>query len=124
LCGLPGDFTPPSRFVRAVAFTATARPLKTAEDAVFEAFRILDNFNIPVGITGAKDKIAQDIRSATQITTACDLKNRTFYFHSMDNRQIRKLDLAKIDFGKIKRTVLKDGAGRQQQVLELGIKPQ
>jgi hypothetical protein len=42
----------------------------------------------------------------------------------MDNRQIRKLDLAKIDFGKIKRTVLKDGAGRQQQVLELGIKPQ
>ena len=124
LRGLPGDFTPPSRFVRAVAFTATARPLKTAEDAVFEAFRILDNFNIPVGITGAKDKIAQDIRSATQITTACDLKNRTFFFHTMDNRQIRKLDLAKIDFGKIKRTVLKDGAGRQQQVLELGIKPQ
>jgi len=92
LTGLPGDFTPPSRFVRAVAMTASARPLATAEDAVFEAFRILDNFNIPIGITAAQDKIASDIASATQITTASDLKNRILYFHTMDNRQIQKLD--------------------------------
>jgi choloylglycine hydrolase len=31
LRGLPGDFTPPSRFVRAVALTASARPLQTGE---------------------------------------------------------------------------------------------
>lgn len=121
LRGLPGDFTPPSRFVRAVAFTATARPLETAEDAVFESFRILDNFNIPVGVTAPRDKIAPDIRSGTQVTTACDLKNRAFYFHSMDNRQVRKIDLTKIDFDKIKRTVLEDGAQRKQQVFELKI---
>jgi choloylglycine hydrolase len=54
--GLPGDFTPPSRFIRAAAFTASARPLKTSHEAVFEAFRILDSFNIPAGTTAPQEK--------------------------------------------------------------------
>lgn len=119
LLGLPGDFTPPSRFVRAVALTASVRPLETAEDAVFEAFRILDNFNIPVGATGSADRIATDIASATQITTACDLKNRVLYFHTMDNRQIQKLDLRKIDFAAVQHQVIRQGAIREQQVHEI-----
>lgn len=122
LAGLPGDFTPPSRFVRAVAMTASARPLATAEDAVFEAFRILDNFNIPIGITAARDRIASDIASATQITTASDLKNRILYFHTMDNRQIQKLDLRKIDFGTVKHQLLTQGAVRKQVVREIDLK--
>jgi len=119
LIGLPGDFTPPSRFVRAAAFTASARPLATADEAVFEAFRILDNFNIPVGMSAAPKTRAKDITSATQITTVSDLKNRVVYFHTMDNRQVRKIDLTKIDFNKIKQQVLEAGASRQQVVAEL-----
>ena len=49
MIGLPGDFTPPSRFVRAVAFTQTARPTKTGGESMYELFRILDNFNVPLG---------------------------------------------------------------------------
>ncbi len=119
LVGLPGDFTPPSRFVRALALTASARSLETAVDAVFEAFRILDNFNIPVGTTASHDAVAQDIASATQITTASDLKNRVLYFHTMDNRQIQKLDLKKIDFGTVKQQMLTQGAVREQVVREI-----
>jgi choloylglycine hydrolase len=119
LLGLPGDFTPPSRFVRAVALTASTRPLATAEEAVFEAFRLLDNFNIPVGVTAGREQIATDIRSATQITTASDLKNRILYFHTMDNRQIQKLDLKKIDFSKVEKHWVKQGAVRHQEVREL-----
>lgn len=122
LRGLPGDFTPPSRFVRAVAFTASVRPLPTAEAAVFEAFRLLDNFNISVGITGPADGIAQDITSATQVTTACDLTHRLFYFHAMDNRQTQKLDLRKIDFNTVKKQIIDGGAGRQQVVNEIQVK--
>lgn len=122
LLGLPGDFTPPSRFVRAAALTASTRPLATADDAVFEAFRILDNFNIPVGATAEPTKVAKDITSATQITTVSDLKNRVLYFHTMDNRQVRKIDLSKIDFSKIKQQVLEDGADRQQAVKELTVR--
>jgi choloylglycine hydrolase len=32
MIGLPGDNTPPSRFVRAVAATQTARPTSTASE--------------------------------------------------------------------------------------------
>ena len=122
LMGLPGDFTPPSRFVRALALTASTRSLITAEDAVFEAFRILDNFNIPVGTTASQDEIVHDIASATQITTASDLKNRTLYFHTMDNRQIQKLDLKKIDFGTVRQQLLTQGAVREQVVREIDLK--
>lgn len=121
LRGLPGDFTPPSRFVRAVALTASARPVPDGREAVFEAFRILDSFNIPVGTTGAPERIARDIESATQITTASDLRDRVFYFHTMSDRQVRSIDLKKIDFARIKFTVLKSGATRTQSVRELTI---
>ena len=119
LIGLPGDFTPPSRFVRAAAFTASVRPLPTAEDAVFEAFRLLDNFNIPVGATAAPNQIAQDIESATQITTASDLKNRVLYFHTMSDRQIRRLDLKAIDFSAKDLRIIYEGAGRKQSIRDI-----
>lgn len=119
LVGLPGDFSPPSRFVRAAALTASVRPLAKSEDAVFEAFRILDSFNIPVGATTPATKAPKDITSATQITTVSDLKNRVVYFHTMDNRQVRKVDLSKIDFSKIQQQVIEQAGSRTQSVQEL-----
>ena len=119
LVGLPGDFSPPSRFGRASLFTATARPLPTTVDAVFEAFRILDNFNIPVGVTAKPDKISHEIESATQITTAADLKSRRYYFHTMDNREVRMIDLSKIDFSTVKEQMIDLDEGQRSNVREL-----
>jgi choloylglycine hydrolase len=120
--GLPGDFTPPSRFVRAAAFTATARPLKNAEDAVFESFRILDNFNVPIGAQLPKSRIPEGVASATQVTTSSDLKNKVFYYHTMWNRQIRKIDLKKIDFAKVKEQIIDDDKSRKNTLKELNVK--
>ncbi len=53
LLGLPGDFTPPSRFVRAVAFSQAAEQAETAEGAVNTAFHILNNFDIVPGYARA-----------------------------------------------------------------------
>jgi choloylglycine hydrolase len=50
MLGLPGDVTPVSRFVRAVAFTQTLIPLKDAKAGVNEAARILNNFDISRGL--------------------------------------------------------------------------
>ena len=121
LIGLPGDYSPPSRFVRAAALTALARPLATSTEAVFEAFRILDNFNITVGATAPPGHQAQDIVSATQVTTACDLGARTLYFHSMHNRQVRAVRLSAIDFSTVTDRVLEAGAQRIQSVVELQV---
>lgn len=119
MMGLPGDFTPPSRFVRAAALTASARPLADAGDAVFEAFRILDSFNIPLGATLPADALPGDITGATQITSVADLGGRKYYYHTMFNRAVRMIDLAKIDFGAIEAQILDDETGRGQTIREL-----
>lgn len=121
MLGLPGDFTPPSRFVRAAALTASVRPLATATDAVFESFRIMDSFNIPLGAVVEPEHIPKDIESATQITSASDLENRRYYFHTMNNRQIRMIDLTKIDFSQVKEQIIDDDSGREHVVRELTI---
>lgn len=44
--GLPGDFTSPSRFVRASLFSQWAKPGKTAQETVNLGFHILNTFDI------------------------------------------------------------------------------
>ena len=99
--GLPGDVTPPSRFVRAAFYQTTAPVPATAEDAVRQSFQILNNFDIPVGVEFADGKIPADIPSATQWTTATDLTNRVIYYRTMYNSAIRRIDLSQIDFARV-----------------------
>ncbi len=56
MLGMPGDFTPPSRFVRAVAFTQSVFQPSTGDAAVLEAFHILNNFDIPKGTAREEEK--------------------------------------------------------------------
>ncbi len=102
MIGLPGDFTPPSRFIRAVAFTQTARKTPNATETVYELFRILDNFNVPLGAaeSGGESKL-EGMRSSTLWTSGYDLKNKTLYWHTAHNRQVQKVDLSRIDFEKL-----------------------
>ncbi|MFN9739211.1 MAG: choloylglycine hydrolase, partial [Pseudomonadota bacterium] len=57
----------------------------------------------------------------TQITTASDLKNRVLYFHTMSDRQIRRLDLGRIDFDTPGVRVVDDGASRTQSVRDVSV---
>ena len=118
MIGLPGDFTPPSRFVRAVAFTQTARPTPNGKEAMYEAFRILDSFNVPLGSaegsTGKNDR-TKGMRSATLMTDAIDLKHRVIYYHSQHNRRVRMIDLKRIDFGKLHKVLTLPLDEKQEQ---------
>ena len=99
--GLPGDFTPPSRFVRAAFFKSTAPMLPTARQTMLQCFHILNNFDIPIGMNFPKNEIP-DLPSATQWTSVIDLTNRVVYYKTFDNNNIRMIDLKDIDFGKVK----------------------
>lgn len=101
LHGIPGDMTPPSRFVRAAFFQTTAPKLDTAEETVNQAFHILNNFDIPIGIQVAEGQIVPDQPSATQWTVASDLSNKRIYYRTMYNSNIRCIDLKTIDFRHI-----------------------
>lgn len=63
--GIPGDVTPPSRFIRIAFYKATAPQLETSEETIFQCFHILNNFDIPIGVEHALGK-APNIPSATQ----------------------------------------------------------
>lgn len=103
MIGLPGDFTPPSRFVRAVAFSKTARATATGAETCYELFRILDNFNLPLRqAEGEGSNNLKGMRGSTIWTTAYDTKNLTMQYHTQHNRRVRQLDLTKIDFTKSK----------------------
>lgn len=101
MLGLPGDFTPPSRFIRAVAWSQTTRPLKDSGEAVYELFRILDNFNLPLGSAEGSGLAKGDLkgmRSSTIWTSVWDLSEKVLYFHTQHNRRVRKVNLNRINF--------------------------
>jgi choloylglycine hydrolase len=94
LLGIPGDWTPPSRFVRATTMIHFARPADNALQGVNLAQHILNAVDIPKGVvlddTGSSDY--------TQWVLIKDLKNKAVYFRSYDNLLLRSLDLKKLDF--------------------------
>ena len=99
--GLPGDDTPPSRFVRAAFFRATAPQRATAFATVQECFHLLNNFDVPIGLEHPAGQ-CPDIPSATQWTSAIDLTHRVVYYKTAYNNTIRCIDLAQIDFRKVR----------------------
>ncbi|MCT4645964.1 MAG: choloylglycine hydrolase family protein [Carboxylicivirga sp.] len=105
MIGLPGDNTPPSRLIRAVAWSQTRRPTDDAKETVYELFRILDNFNLPLGPDGVEGSGHGEntdlMRSSTIWTTAWNQTDLTLNFHTQHNRRVRFLDMKTIDFGKM-----------------------
>jgi len=109
--GLPGDFTSPSRFVRATFLlnaTLANNTIRTPEEAVLRAFRVLNQFDIPEGsVVEISTPTATSIEKstptekitmeATSWTSMADLRNLRYYYHTMYSRTIRMISLEDID---------------------------
>ncbi len=96
MLGLPGDFTPPARFVRAAFFSHIAQPTETVDEARKMLFHILDLFNIPVGVV-CETSQGKQFYDHTQWTSGCDLTNKKYYWHTYDNRNLQMVDLNSCD---------------------------
>jgi len=96
LLGLPGDFTSPSRFVRAAFFSASAVPSATSDQAVLQAFHILNQFDIPVGAVRQMTN-GQSSDDQTIVTTVKDPTHLKYYFKSYDDQSIKMVDLTQFD---------------------------
>jgi choloylglycine hydrolase len=69
---------------------------------VVQAFHILNNFDLPIGVQCSKDEVPKGLPSATQFTAATDLKSMRLYYRTAWNSNIRCIDLMDIDFHKVK----------------------
>ena len=118
MMGLPGDSTPPSRFIRALAFKSSLIPLENTDDAVNEASRILNNFDIPKGVSreGNPNDFSLDY---TQWSVIGDIQNRHYYWWTENNRRMRMIDLNKLDFNANKVVKIPLDKERKQDTLEI-----
>ena len=97
--GMPGDGTPPSRFIRALAYSSTIVPAKNADENVRLAEHLLHNFDIPLG--SVRESLSSNsYMEYTQWSTIGDINNQRFYFSTYDHQPLRMIDLKSINFDK------------------------
>lgn len=99
--GIPGDFTPPSRFVRAAFYETSAPTNINTQKTIEQAFVILSAMTIPIGAQFGAGQTIPDIPSATQWTSVTDMTNHRIYYTTMYNPTIRRFDLNNIDFANV-----------------------
>lgn len=90
MLGLPGDFTPPSRFVRAAYFVSNTPKDLEQKSAILQGFRILSQFDIPIGaivdpVEGYKDE--------TLYTSIIDSKEKRYFIKNHENTNIQSFGL-------------------------------
>jgi choloylglycine hydrolase len=97
--GLPGDLTPPSRFVRLAVLTRFSDMQPDALRTLNLAQHIINTFDIPLGlVTDTMPDKKTVLKESTQWVTFRDLTKRILYFRTYDNQNLRKIDLNKLDF--------------------------
>ncbi len=108
--GLPGDLTPPSRFVRAALFSHWATPAATAAETVNLGFHILNNFDIfngaiqsntadqtanTKGFLTSSDKPKLVNTDTTEWVVSHDRTNLKTYIRTYNGLEIQMIDLEK-----------------------------
>ncbi len=92
--GLPGDFSPPSRFVRMSFFLTNAEPQASSDKAVATMFHFLNNFDIPPGAAKPPAGTSEKFADYSSWTTVADLKKKHYHWKTYGNQNIRVVDLA------------------------------
>lgn len=85
MMGLPGDYTPPSRFIRAAFLRHNVTAPATGAEAVQAVDHILNTVDIPLGIAQSKDG-DQVVSDYTQWVAIKDLTNNTFMISDYAHR--------------------------------------
>ena len=95
--GIPGDWTPPSRFVRATAMLAFAKPAPNADAGVTLAAHILNAVDIPKGAI-RENSSAEANSDYTQWAIIKNVTAKKLYYRSYNDLSLRVIDLSKIDW--------------------------
>jgi choloylglycine hydrolase len=103
--GMPGDWSPPSRFVRMAYLVNTASQAKDVKEACNAAKHILNTVDIVLGSIKVpmKDKTGAEVTALefTQWSVLNDLTNRVMHYYSYHDMNVKSIDLKKMAAGKI-----------------------
>ncbi len=98
MMGLPGDTTPPSRFVRTAFYKFNSAPDNTIESLVNEFFHILGSVEMVKGsIIVGKNKKGEKLYDITLFSSCIDLNKMVYYYRTYWNSQICAVDMYAIN---------------------------
>lgn len=97
MVGLPGDLTPPGRFIRTLALVQTAQAPKNKDEAVNLANHVLNTVDIPYGVIKEKMQNSYKPTDYTQWVVIKDLQNQVLYYRSYEDVALKAVHLKSLD---------------------------
>jgi len=94
MLGLPGDFSPPHRFVRTVALSQASLPVTGPDEGVTLAMTLIDSVDIPKG-TVRQATPTGDNYDVTIWSVVGDTQRLRYYFRTYDNKDWFMVDVAR-----------------------------
>jgi choloylglycine hydrolase len=94
MLGLPGDYSPPSRFVRTVALVASSLPTRGYDEGLTLAMTIVDTVDIAKGVVRDMSEKTPKY-DITNWSVTADLSRRKYYYRRYYNKDWRCVDVDK-----------------------------
>ncbi len=113
MVGLPGDATPPSRFIR-VAYTLDAvKPFATGAEGMNKLMRLLKDFYLVEGMVRCSMDDGKVRSDHTEYEVYKNLNEFAFYVDVYSDINLKKVDGSKIDFSKGVLQIIDLGKGEE-----------
>lgn len=102
--GMPGDYTGPSRFIRAAAIVAMSDVPADSSAAEMQTLHALNAFDIPLGLI--REESGGDlVDEVTVWITISNLTNKRYSYRTAGDPTVYAVELADVDFSQPPRTV-------------------
>lgn len=99
MIGLPGDISPPSRFVKISVLKNFSLPQDDAKHTLNLAEHIINNVDIPKGLV-REPQSGRYLTETTEWVVFKDLTHRVFYYRTYEDTNLKSVDLSKVDFSE------------------------
>ncbi len=100
MLGLPGDISPPSRFVKMAVMSKTVTTPADAPAALNTAQHMINNVDIPLGFVREAQKEGTATNELTQWVVFKDLTHKILYYRTYDDLTLHAVDMNKLDFSE------------------------
>lgn len=117
MVGLPGDISPPSRFVKTAILMDVVMQPDDAKSALNLAQHVINNVDIPTGLAREMSN-GNYTNEITQWVVFKDLTNKVFYYRTYGDLTLHAVTMAKIDFSE-KAAMLKMPIASQEYVKDM-----
>ncbi len=99
MLGLPGDISPPSRFVKIAVLKRVAVQAEDALGVLNLAEHIINNVDIPLGLA-REPSSGQYMSETTEWTVFKDTTHKMFYYRTYGDVSLHAVNMTKVDFSE------------------------